>query len=340
MNRNYVVLSMMFVSVLARAEAPVNVLESTIKIGGLSEEVMYLAFAEGDQIVFNFHEEKRRELKELEIVEWPSSTKFSDFKTSSIVDKRIDVRHTSIYKFRFANSAIGGRVCKISIQRIPANPTSINFNTNVYWRTVNDTIHTPTQERYLIRSDTNITNVIDQVTKVSSTSAINGNSNTTVTDIDLPDGTVAWSYYIGVGTEGRQAFAAATDKFANNAVKTFSKIEGYGTMAALAIYGLNLIAQVQGRDNVKYWLIPDWNNVQLFQSRQPFQMYKGGDVINEAARMTTPIAGKIYLGLFNDNLIEPIEVVVKVTAIEIREQWGVRIVNKTSINQRTEPFVK
>jgi hypothetical protein len=336
----YPILFFISICFAATAQEAIDVLESTIKVGGFGEEVFYLGFAEGDRLVFNFDEIDKKELKELEIVEWPGSTKFAEFKVKTVQNKTIDIQRTSIYKFRFANSAIGGRICKIHIRRIPANAASKHFNTNVYWRVINDTTYTPVAERYLVSSDTTISHVVDQITKVSSTSALNGNPNTSVVDMDLPEGTTAWSYYIGVGNEGKAAFDNATDKLLTTAAQQASKIEGYGTMAALAIHGLNLFAKAQGRDNVKYWIIPDWNNVLLFRSGQAFQAYKVGDVINDASKMERPLAGKIYLGLLNDNVMEPIEVVVKVTAVKIQQQWATRTIEKMKVTQRSEPFLK
>jgi hypothetical protein len=321
------------------AQSPIEVLQSTIKIPAFGEEEFYLGFAEGDRVIFDFEEEGKKELKELLVFEWPNNLKYSDFKVSRIDNKIFDIHHTSIYKFRLVNSAIGGRVCKIRIQRIPLTNTK-DFDTNVYWRTTSDTAYIPTAEKYLTKTDTIITHIIDQIAKVSSQNALNGNSNLSIVDIDLPEGTTAWSYFIGVGQEGQKVFNDATDKLLTRTEQVVSKIEGYGAMAALAIYGLNLFAQAQGSDNVKYWLIPDWNNVMLFQSRQQFQTYKVGDVVNDASKMIHPVVGRVYLGLMNDNILEPIEVIIKVTAFRVIQSWSTRIVQKQVITQRTEPFLK
>jgi hypothetical protein len=109
------------VSWIAWSQVPVDVAENTLKVAGLAEEVFYYGFAEGDKLLFDFREMNGKELKEVEIMEWPSSSKFMDFKTRKIADKVINVSRTGIYKFRFANAAIGARICKFKIQRIPAN---------------------------------------------------------------------------------------------------------------------------------------------------------------------------------------------------------------------------
>ena len=97
-------------------QTPVDVAESTLKVGILGEEIFYFGFAEGDKLIFNFEEVNGKELKEIEIIELPSTSKFSDYKSKKIENKILNIKRTGIYKFRFSNSAISGRICKIKIQ--------------------------------------------------------------------------------------------------------------------------------------------------------------------------------------------------------------------------------
>ena len=101
------------------AQEPIDVAEIAIKIGAKGEEELYYGFAEGDQIVFSFKEADEREVKEVEIIELPSNSKFQDIETKEIKNKIIKVNKKGIYKFRFYNSALlKGRICKVKIQRI------------------------------------------------------------------------------------------------------------------------------------------------------------------------------------------------------------------------------
>ena len=77
-----------------------------MKVGIKGEEAVYYGFAEGDQIIFSFEEANGKEMKEIEIVEMPATSRFIDVKTSKIENKTINVPRTAIYKFRFANSAL------------------------------------------------------------------------------------------------------------------------------------------------------------------------------------------------------------------------------------------
>jgi hypothetical protein len=322
------------------AQTPIDVVENTLKVSAWGEEVFYYGFAEGDQVIFNFNEMKGRDLKEIEIIEWPSTSKFMEYKTSKIQNKIFSIPRTGTYKFRFKNSSISGRVCKFKIQRVPANQSTKNFNTNVYWHTLYDTSIVPTQERFLIKSDTTVQTIVDQFAKVPPKNTINGITNKAIVDFTLPETTVSWSYYIGTGYEGRNEYLNAREKFINTSVAAVAKIPTYGPIGALALDGTNYFTKAPGLENVKYSFIRDLANVQAFQADRIFYNYKQGDVVNDAAQMKTPANGKIYIGLLNDNPTSPIDVMVKISAVVLNQQWDTRTVNKTIINPRTEPYLK
>jgi len=87
---NKLILSICILTLLTseiKSQTTINLAESTLKVNGLSDEEFYFGFAEGDQIVFNFKELRGKELKEIEIIELPSSSKFMDFKSKKIENK-------------------------------------------------------------------------------------------------------------------------------------------------------------------------------------------------------------------------------------------------------------
>jgi hypothetical protein len=319
----------------------VDVAETTLKISALGgEEVFYYGFAEGDKLIFNFEEVNGKELKEIEIVELPSSPKYMDYKTKKIENKILNVTRTGIYKFRLSNSAMSGRICKIKIQRIPASESTKNFNSSVYWRTIQDTTYTPTQERFLVKSDTTAQEIYSSTPQISSQNALNGNKNSQIVDFILPDNTISWSFYIGTGTEGKTEYANARTKFIQSASASISKIPGYGPMAALALTGVSYFDKVQGEDNVKYWFLSDANSAALFNAGQSFMQYKKGDVVNEASQMKMPLKGKVYLALSNDNILDPIVVTIKVTAIQVAQLWDTRTIQVMNVTNRQVAYLK
>src|SRR5688500_7437889 len=81
----------------------VVVSEGSMKIAGLGEENLYFGFAAGDKIVFSFSEIDGKEIKEVEILEYPSSSRYTDFKVSSASNKTVAVNKEGVYRFRFKN---------------------------------------------------------------------------------------------------------------------------------------------------------------------------------------------------------------------------------------------
>ena len=97
---------------------------------------------------------------------------------------------------------------------------------------------------------------------------------------------------------------------------------------------------IQGEDNVKFWFIGDETNASLFRFGKKFRSFRQGDVLNDAAQIKKPLSGKIFLGLLNDNLIEPINVTVSVTAIVVTEQNSIRNNKLMKITNREEAYLK
>jgi hypothetical protein len=338
MHKNLYLLSLSFLcSICLHAQAPIDVAESTLKVQGMNEEVFYYGFAAGDQIIFSFKEADRKTLKEIEIIELPSSTKFMDYKVKEIESKIIQVHQTGIYKFRFANSALMGRICKFKIQRIPSSDSTINFNTNVYWRTVYDTTYTNEDERFLVKADTSISNITDEVAKVHSAGNLNGNKTTF--NFSLPEHTVSWSYYIGVNQAGQEAFAKATKTLAGAGGKLISRFPGYGPLAAVALGAMSYLTVLQAGEDIDFYIV-DGDNVNLFSTSQSFRYLKKGKVINDFSQMNAPLRGMYHVCLYNDNAITPVSVAVKITAIVVHQQWDVRQVKKMHLKMREEAYLK
>lgn len=320
-------------------QTKISLLESTKKISPISEENIFVGLHSGDVLVINIEELNSKEFKEIELIEYPSNSKFLDYKTPRIDNKQITINNTGIYKIRIANSAVSGRVCRINLDRIPAENTQ-NFNTTVYWKTVTDTTFYTEKENYLISTDTSFSDFYSSTAFISSQNALNGNKNSQIISFDLPANTKSWSFYLGTGNESKAEYERAQKQFINSASKAALQIPGYGPMAALALTGVSYINQVQGADNVKYWFLSSVDDVQRFNADINFYQYKKGDVVNEAAQMKSPLRGRVYIALLNDNTIDPISVVIKATAMIVEEDWGVRDVQKMKTTTSEVPYLK
>ena len=100
------------------SQTPIVVADMSFKPNGSEQEELYYSFAEGDIIVVDLEVVKGKNIKSFEVIELPSSTKFSSFKPSSISQKQINVTQKGVYLFRI-DAGIGGKVCNLKISRIP-----------------------------------------------------------------------------------------------------------------------------------------------------------------------------------------------------------------------------
>ena len=320
----------------AYGQKPVDVAESSIRIGIKAEEEVYFGFAEGDQLIFSFEEANDKEMKEVEIVEMPGTSKFMEYKTSKIENKTINVLRTGIYKFRFANSAIIPRVCKYKIQRIPAGPATQNFNTTVYFDEYNDTTYTNEVETYIDRTDTVISNFQDRTIKVNPLTAP-GSSKTTFNFV-LPENTVAWSYYVCADKGGQQVYLEATKTIIANSGQVIEKFPKYGPLAAVALEAPSYLIRIDTGQHINYWIVEN-ENEELFRNGEQFRFIKKGKGINDFARMD-PGDRAFYFCLHNDYKDTPVTVMVKITAVLINEKFSSESVRKMHVTLKKGMHLK
>jgi hypothetical protein len=337
-------------------QAAVDVTDQTIKIGINKEEILYFGFAEGDQIIFNFSEADGKELKEVEIVEYPSSSKFSDFKTAKIENKTINVSKKSIYKFRFFNGALtAGRVCKIKIQRIPASDATKNFNTGVSWITKQDTTwntytkdviirydstYAPETKKVLIRTDTTLETIKDNsVIKVHSTTDKSGNPNKTTISFQLPEGTQYWVYTISVGQDNKVAIDKTVTTLSETAKTVAAKLPL--NQYSLGLYALGYVSDLvisKNGSNVQYKFLPNSTSANNFVSGVQYTYITGagGDVISDYGKMFSPTSGTVFMGLLNDNTLNSIDVTVSIIAVKVTPVYEEKQEQKLTVTPITE----
>ena len=316
--------------------SPIDITDQTIKIAGLSEENMYFGFAEGDKIIFSFQEINNKELKKVEILEYPFTSKFTEFKTTRIENKTLSVQKKGIYKFRFYNGAVGGRICKIKIQRIPSNETTKNFISNVRWinkqdTTWNvytkdiivgyDTTYVQKKKKDLVKTEQKEELILDKIQRVHSETNENGNKSsiffTLPKNITSPYKTqkvISWAYWIGVDEEGAAAWKSNVQTIGTLA-KGVASI--YLTpLGALAVGAVSeLMVPKLGED--VYYCIVDQVNRDLFYGGQEYRLYDKGKGVAGYQKFTgtNMLQGTWHLCMKNDNYMQGVNAEIKVVAI-------------------------
>jgi len=339
---NKLILSICILTLLTseiKSQTTINLAESTLKVNGLSDEEFYFGFAEGDQIVFNFKELRGKELKEIEIIELPSSSKFMDFKSKKIENKTLTVTNTGIFKFRFKNTSIGGRVCQYKIQRIPESEATSDFNSNVYWRTLYDTTYRTVQEKYLVRKEfvpkSIVPTTVREINSGSNASFKGGTSRISI-PVTLPKNTKEWYYEFSASRDIEQL--EKTKSSFNLIGQLGTLIDQTGTLS----FGIDMLTKPSGTDICNIYLL-DFDNSQLFKSKAAFRNYTIGSAENIKSGITKISwipETTVYLGIKNPDPLYAISVAIEVIAIVLEEEWGTRDVEKMDIRTWKEAYLR
>ncbi len=328
---------LLYTTMLQAQQAPIVIAENTIKISGLGDEVVYFGFAEGDQIIFNFEEQKGKEVKEIEIAEMPGSSRFMDYKSKKIENKTIQVHRTGIFKFRFSNNAIGGRICKYKIERIPASEAVAKFNPTVLWKKVYDTIERKVMEPVLIKKEYKAVSLAgpEEYYINGGLNAAFGGSSRVIVPVTLPKNTVEW-YYTFSAIRSKEDIAKI-----KGSMKLLSNLTRIIDVSGGSAIALNLLAAPPGGDVCDVYLL-DRQNTSLFEQKAQFRMYQDGSRENlkqgtiKVANKTLP---QYFIGIKNPSTSYGISVTVEAVAILLEETWENREVIKYDITARPQPYL-
>jgi hypothetical protein len=229
------------------------------------------------------------------------------------------------------------------IKRLPADPTTRPFNTAVRWVTKVDTSYSYltdstfvgyqkksqwVTQKTLIRSDTQIVQVLDRVERVHAVMA------PIVPPVDiftfrLPDAeyepnednpyrskqVIAWAYAIGVDKNGSEWYKDADRKAAAKGVVTAAVTAGvvatgFGALAVLAMEGYSTFSNPPAGENIRF---------AFYKNGLPIQ--QKGNAVTAFGRETRYLSGPITIRLLNDNLLDGVNVQVKIAAVELTQVW-------------------
>ncbi len=321
------ILTFIIISFLAgKAQDTITVTETTFKVKGGHEESFFYGFAEGDKIIVSMEEAQGKAIKEFEIIECPSSSKFMDINTANIT-KNLFVPRTAIYEFRIKTAALAPRTCRIKIFRIPKDETTLNFNTAWEWKTVYDTTYIPYTIDSIIGYDT--TYYKETVTELASTElsevmvldenaflgaqmSLSGAGQHYQKGFKLPDNyyskyrkqeTVSWAYWIGVGEEANQAWQRGM-----NAVKGLTQTAAASYISPLGAAALGVAfnwAMPSTGDNVQFNIVNSFGNI----------ISQGNCISTHKTIINTYNQGEYAIHLYNDNVMQAINVKIRVVAI-------------------------
>lgn len=319
------------------AQVTIKIGEYTTRINAKDEVTYSYPFKEGDELILELEVLNGKEVRLVEFGRVGVARMYTDYRVKKIENKRLTIQKTGTHQLRIKNTSTGKRICNVKILRILKNEEIGLHNPNVLWRTYFDTTYYTVQEKFLIRSDTVISNITDQISKVHSKGNTNGNKLTF--NFSLPANTIAWSYYIGVDQEGEKAFQNAVVNLSKVVTPVISKIPNYGPLAALALGSASFLTVLNTGEDINYYIVSPGNETK-FMKKMDFKYIKKGSVINDFSRMQKPLKGSYHVCLENDNTLKSVSVTVKIVAVSVNQEWGERSITKMRINSRQEPYMK
>lgn len=321
----------------------VSVAEITLQIKPGDEQSLYYRFAAGDEIQFSFTETVGKNLKLVEVLEWPKELVYTAQNIAETKPQYIVVQATGVYQFRFVGGS-GNREVHITIKRRPESDFLSNFDTSVRWEIRQDTFYKIGNLEYpgfeyrsekrtrtiLLQSDTAAVTVLEKTERIFPRSGVIYGSNTSEMRFSLPKNqylpskiqaqssaeVISWAYWIGVGDEADRSFKDANLKAVAKLADIASGLQlisvsgGYGALALLALKGVAMFSNPPKGDNVRYTL---WND--------SGKSLDTGSSIVAFRRMETPLQGDFLFQLSNDNILEAINVQVKVLAVVQQKKY-------------------
>ena len=318
---------------------PINVVDLNFKIPAASNYELRYGFAKGDIIIINYSEEKSKKLKAFEVVEHPSTKKYSEFNITNITNKEIRIQNKGIYKFRFENNSLGRRICNFRIDRIPVSEENIAFNTNVKIKTIADTTFTISKES-VVRSESYKTVELAKAQKFF----INSGSNATFLEgksrvslpIKLPPNTVKW--YYTVSSIRDEAKINEISNSVNLASELTSLIDNTGSLN----FAIEKLTQPPGANYCDVYLL-NHSNLNPFLNKSAFNYAPIGtreNVVSALVEIPYTSDEIIYLGIKNPDMSHGINVIINVVAITLEQEIEYKEVKIPHVKYKKELYIE
>ena len=305
----------------ARPVEPVLVTDQTVRIRG--EQRFFYALETGDVLWLEAKSVKGKPLRQVSVwVYGQQEPIWTSSKGEAAVQANIPVDRRAVYEIRI--QAGGQKTVQLTLKRQPKYESRTNFDTQVEWKTITDTIRRsyraetqmvydtsyPTQYRRVhYRTAQHIHPLADRTERVHSKTHLQQENYNTLSfqlptlrqDETQEETLLGMAFWIGVGQEGLEQYTKELKKFLGTAAAQVAK---KNLLAGLALGAYAVAVNPPQGDNIHY----QWTD-------QTGQVLDQGNVTAAYGRFGLPLKGPLQLTLTNDNLLNGLNVSVKLVAV-------------------------
>jgi len=268
--------------------------------GGTVVHKVY-AFDQGDEISFDFDILNRNGTVNIYFYSYPDKALlYSKEKTNAVMGETIRIPKRGVYYFNFSTNHVVSRSAHFAIKRLPGPGASKSFNTAV-----------------LTKYDTSYQEILNSQVRVYSAGNI-GHPNRTIVRVDLPENTLYWVYWIGVGQESVDQMKNFADKFSKGAIGLVTNplcALGLGLIPSLPMFNSTATVDYRFADNM---------NSNIFFSGNPsyrYYTFKEGRNVTTDYGITKTVAKEMNLCLWNNSQLTGHDVTVRVVAFTVKPSF-------------------
>jgi hypothetical protein len=292
-----------------------NVWVPGILVNSLNDEVktsdFLYAFEAGDEVVLDITMSNLKGTNSLRVSTYPGGVVvYSNLAFQALTDQRFKMQDRGILKFTLSTNHMIDRNAFVKVWRMPAGPSTANFNTNVVWKKNYTTVQLVEPQEFYVNSGSNAT-------------FYGGKSRVSV-PVKLPPNTVEWYYRFSASRveadvkRVQASMSLLADLGGLLVTGGSSSLMGQGAQGLLG--GL---AKPPGANVCDIYLVTHENN-SLFLDKTTYnyipaasrENFKGGNV-----RVDCCPTGQWYLGIRNPDSQHGIHVFMDVAAIVMHEGW-------------------
>ena len=334
MRSSLLILTLLWSLAAVAQKKAVTVTEQTINIPPAGQEqVLYYSFQKGDMVLLQVEPEKSGQTINLEVQEYTSgAVVFNAQQLKRIKDLKLAVPQKLIYRFIVSGSSDKAIPARFSIKRLPGKEETRHFNSNITWKTIADTTWATTTEKVLVKGELTPVTLTDKTFRVASMA--NLNPSRIAVPFKLPENTVHWVYWVGVGQQSVEDLKNMTKLVTKGA-----SVIASSTISPVVGFGLGLLPslpQVNASGNIDYYFMNKASADKFIADEagwKPYAFAQGTGIISDYKKVMlseTPKTadGTIYAVFRNSNTVTGLDITLKIVAFEQEKKYVTRQVRK------------